>query len=84
MYKAWETLPQNGVQHKAVRFIQTLDNSIFEGAIKSGNVNLFLIGVIAGPEEITWNPVHRQTMSIRNIWSQTHTHKRQKTKISRY
>lgn len=45
--------PQYRMQHEAVGLVQALNNSVFEGAIQSGHVNLFLIAVIAGPEEIT-------------------------------
>lgn len=45
--------PQYGMEHEAVGFVQALNYSVFEGAIQSGNVDLFLIAVIAGPEEIT-------------------------------
>lgn len=45
--------PQYRMQHEAVGLVQALNNSVFEGAIQSGHVDLFLIAVIAGPEEIT-------------------------------
>ncbi len=45
--------PQYGMQHEALGFVQALNHSVLEGAIQSGDVDLFLIAVIAGPEEIT-------------------------------
>lgn len=49
-------------------FVEALDDSIFEGAIQSGDINLFLIGVVTGPEQVPGNPVHRQAVSIGHIW----------------
>lgn len=56
------------MQHQAVWFVQSLYDSIFEGAVQSGNIDLFLVGVIAGPEQVSGNPVHSQTMGIGQIW----------------
>lgn len=55
------------MQHQAVRFVQPLDDGVFEGAVQSGNVDLFLVGVIAGPEQVPGHPVHCQAMSVGQI-----------------
>lgn len=55
------------MQHQAVWFVQSLYDSIFEGAVQSGNIDLFLVGVIAGPEQVSGNPVHSQAMGIGQI-----------------
>lgn len=55
------------MQHQTVRFVQALDDSIFEGAIKSGDVNLFLIGIITGPEQVSGYPIHSQALGIGQI-----------------
>lgn len=59
--------PQNWMQHQTVWFVQALDDSILEGAVKSGNINLFLIGIITGPEQVSGHPVHCQAVSVGQI-----------------
>lgn len=48
--------------------IQALDDGVLERSIQSGHVDLLLVGVIAGPEEVSRHPVHRQAMSVREVW----------------
>lgn len=53
VFVAPERSPQYRMQDEAVGLVQALNNSVFEGAVQSGHVDLFLIAVIAGPKEIT-------------------------------
>lgn len=52
------------MQHQTVWFVQALDNSILEGAIQSGNINLLFIGIITSPEQVPGHPVHRQAVCV--------------------
>lgn len=60
-------LPQYGVQHQTVRFIQALDDSVLKGSVQSGHVDLLLIGIIAGPEQVPRHPVYCQTMGVGQV-----------------
>lgn len=55
------------MQHQTVRFVQALDDSVFEGAVQSGNINLFLISIITCPEQVPRHPVDSQAMSVGKI-----------------
>lgn len=56
--------------------IQALDDGVLERSIQSGHVDLLLVGVIAGPEEVSGHPVHCQAVSVREVWwSDTPTRK---------
>ena len=59
--------PQHGVQHQAVGFVQTLDDRVLEGAVQPGHVDLLLVGVVAGPEEVPGDPVHRQAVGVGEV-----------------
>ncbi|TNN82492.1 hypothetical protein EYF80_007327 [Liparis tanakae] len=48
------------MHHQAVRLVQALDDCILERSIQSGNIDLLLIGIIAGPEEVSGHPVYGQ------------------------
>ena len=69
--------PQNWMQHQTVWLVQALDDSILEGAVKSGNINLFLVGIITGPEQVSGHPVHCQAVSVGQIWRKINTRRHQ-------
>jgi len=56
------------MHHQAVRLVQALDDCILERSIQSGNIDLLLIGIIAGPEEVSGHPVYCQPVGIRKVW----------------
>lgn len=62
------------MQHQAVGLIQSLDDSILERSIQSGHINLLLIGIIAGPEEVSGHPVDSQAVSIREVCGEGRPH----------
>lgn len=59
--------PSEWVHHQAVGLVQPLDHSILEGAIQPGHVDLLLVGIIAGPEEVSGNPIHGEAVSIGEV-----------------
>lgn len=63
----WIDQPQYWMQDQTVWFVQALNDSIFEGAIQSGNINLLLVGIVAGPEQISGHPVDCQTVGVWQI-----------------
>lgn len=48
--------------------IQALDDGVLEGSVQSGHVDLLLVGVVAGPEEVPGHPVHRQAVSVGQVY----------------
>lgn len=56
------------MQHQTVGLVQALDNSILERSIQSGHIDLFLIGIIAGPEEVSGHPVYCQPVCVGKVW----------------
>lgn len=60
-------VPMEGVHHQAVGFIQPLDHGVLEGAVQPGHVDLLLVGVVAGPEEVSGNPIHREAVSVGQV-----------------
>lgn len=53
--------------HKTVGLVQSLDDGILERSIQSGHIDLLLIGIVAGPEEVPGHPVYRQAVGIRKV-----------------
>lgn len=60
-------LPPEGVNHQAVRLVQPLDHCVLEGAVQPGDIDLLLVGIVAGPEEVSGNPIHREAMSVGQV-----------------
>ena len=55
------------MQHQTVGLVQTLDDGVLEGAVQPRHVDLLLVGVVAGPEEVPGDPVHRQAVGVGEV-----------------
>ena len=55
------------MQYQTVGFVQTLNDCVLEGAVQPGHVDLFLVGIVAGPEEVPGDPVHRQAVGVGEV-----------------
>lgn len=64
------------MNHQTVRFIQTLDDGVLKRPIQSRHIDLLLIGIIAGPEEVPGHPVYCQAVGIRKVLTISTTKKK--------
>lgn len=66
--ECWKHSPEVRVKHEAVGLIKSLDDGVLKGTVQSGYVDLLLVGVVAGPEEVPGHPVHRQAVSVGQVY----------------
>lgn len=59
--------PPERVHHQAVGLVQPLDHGVLEGAIQPGHIDLLLVGIVAGPEEVSGNPIHGEAVSVGQV-----------------
>lgn len=52
-----------------MRLVEALNDSVFEGAIQSGHIDLLLVAVVTCPEQVSGDPVYSQAVSVGQICS---------------